>query len=156
MQRMSHPSPCLCIRIFFPPDIPGPRLDSPRVSRVEVSRVEMVIAGGPWKLEPPPLHPVPPPSLLRFDAGRVLLHWGISRNNNYHTNHATHMQSENVADSVDGSRPVARQTRRPRAARACDLCRVKKNKCNEEIPCSYCRSQSHPVAFSYVSLCELT
>lgn len=32
--------------------------------------------------------------------------------------------------------------RRPRAARACDLCRMKKNKCDESYPCSYCKSRN--------------
>ncbi|PSR77317.1 hypothetical protein BD289DRAFT_377888 [Coniella lustricola] len=32
------------------------------------------------------------------------------------------------------------KARRPRAARACNLCRVKKNKCDELYPCTYCRS----------------
>ena len=66
------------------------------------------------------------------------------------------MQSVNAADSVDGSQPAARQTRRPRAARACDLCRAKKNKCNEEVPCSYCHSQSALFAFRRILLCRLT
>ncbi|OBR04053.1 C6 transcription factor [Colletotrichum higginsianum IMI 349063] len=33
------------------------------------------------------------------------------------------------------------KVRRPRAARACDLCRAKKNKCDELYPCTYCKSQ---------------
>lgn len=32
------------------------------------------------------------------------------------------------------------KVRRPRAARACNLCRLKKNKCDELYPCTYCRS----------------
>lgn len=32
--------------------------------------------------------------------------------------------------------------RRPRAARACDLCRAKKNKCDESYPCSYCKGRN--------------
>lgn len=35
------------------------------------------------------------------------------------------------------------KVRRPRAARACNLCRLKKNKCDELYPCTYCRSSSH-------------
>lgn len=34
------------------------------------------------------------------------------------------------------------KVRRPRAARACNLCRLKKNKCDELYPCTYCRSTS--------------
>lgn len=34
------------------------------------------------------------------------------------------------------------RTRRPRAARACDLCRAKKNKCDESYPCTYCRNRN--------------
>lgn len=33
------------------------------------------------------------------------------------------------------------KVRRPRAARACNLCRLKKNKCDELYPCTYCRSK---------------
>lgn len=36
------------------------------------------------------------------------------------------------------------KVRRPRAARACNLCRLKKNKCDELYPCTYCRSMSSP------------
>lgn len=36
------------------------------------------------------------------------------------------------------ARPHGQRARRPRAARACDACRVKKNKCDESYPCSYC------------------
>ncbi len=42
-----------------------------------------------------------------------------------------------------GHSPPAQNTghkvRRPRAARACDLCRIKKNKCDELYPCTYCK-----------------
>jgi hypothetical protein len=31
------------------------------------------------------------------------------------------------------------RARRPRATRACDTCRAKKNKCDESYPCSYCK-----------------
>lgn len=34
------------------------------------------------------------------------------------------------------------RARRPRAARACDICRAKKNKCDELFPCSYCRTRN--------------
>ncbi|KAK7419267.1 hypothetical protein QQX98_003419 [Neonectria punicea] len=34
------------------------------------------------------------------------------------------------------------KTRRPRAVLACELCRVKKNKCDELHPCSYCRQRN--------------
>lgn len=36
------------------------------------------------------------------------------------------------------------KVRRPRAARACNLCRLKKNKCDELYPCTYCRSEQSP------------
>lgn len=36
------------------------------------------------------------------------------------------------------------KVRRPRAARACNLCRLKKNKCDELYPCTYCRSEPSP------------
>lgn len=38
-------------------------------------------------------------------------------------------------------RSTGHKVRRPRAARACNLCRVKKNKCDELYPCTYCRSE---------------
>lgn len=38
-------------------------------------------------------------------------------------------------------RSNALRPRRPRAARACDLCRAKKNKCDESYPCSYCKNR---------------
>ncbi|KAH7159517.1 fungal-specific transcription factor domain-containing protein [Dactylonectria estremocensis] len=34
------------------------------------------------------------------------------------------------------------KTRRPRAVLACELCRIKKNKCDEANPCSYCRQRN--------------
>ena len=37
--------------------------------------------------------------------------------------------------------PSGVRARRPRAARACELCRSKKNKCDELLPCTYCKSQ---------------
>ncbi|RYC90210.1 hypothetical protein BFJ63_vAg6920 [Fusarium oxysporum f. sp. narcissi] len=40
------------------------------------------------------------------------------------------------------NRPAAQRPRRPRAARACDLCRSKKYKCDESYPCSYCQSRN--------------
>ncbi|OAG12437.1 uncharacterized protein CC84DRAFT_123194 [Paraphaeosphaeria sporulosa] len=39
------------------------------------------------------------------------------------------------------SRSNGQRPRRPRAARACDLCRAKKNKCDESYPCSYCKNR---------------
>ena len=133
------------------PDIPRPRLDSLRVCRVEI----MIDPG-----QPPPLHLSLHPACSARMQGACCCCVGFPetpRNTTTHPNHfATHMQSENAADSVDGSRPTVRQTRRPRAARACDLCRVKKNKCNEEIPCSYCRSQSLMLIVFHISLCQLT
>ncbi|KAM9877728.1 C6 transcription factor [Verticillium dahliae] len=49
---------------------------------------------------------------------------------------------------MDDQVPKARVTRaavhkacRPRAARACDACRTKKNKCDELYPCTYCKNR---------------
>lgn len=44
------------------------------------------------------------------------------------------------------------KVRRPRAARACNLCRLKKNKCDELYPCTYCRSTS--ILRNMVSRCK--
>jgi hypothetical protein len=42
------------------------------------------------------------------------------------------------------SQNTRHKVRRPRAARACDLCRAKKNKCDELYPCTYCKGKSAP------------
>lgn len=39
-------------------------------------------------------------------------------------------------------KPDVAKARRPRAARACELCRLKKNKCDELVPCTYCRNRN--------------
>ncbi|KAH6683609.1 hypothetical protein F5X68DRAFT_171820 [Plectosphaerella plurivora] len=39
------------------------------------------------------------------------------------------------------TRASAHKARRPRAARACDACRLKKNKCDELLPCTFCRNR---------------
>jgi hypothetical protein len=75
--------------------------------------------------------------------------------NNLHTGHricllyaeitSLHSSSPYMNPNT-ASRTVPRgngqRTRRPRAARACDLCRAKKNKCDESYPCSYCKSRN--------------
>ncbi|EUC40259.1 hypothetical protein COCMIDRAFT_41389 [Bipolaris oryzae ATCC 44560] len=45
---------------------------------------------------------------------------------------------------ANGRNPTqtSHRTRRPRAARACDLCRAKKNKCDESYPCTYCKNRN--------------
>jgi hypothetical protein len=48
---------------------------------------------------------------------------------------------EVTTSSRNAPRSQGQRARRPRAARACDLCRSKKNKCDESYPCSYCRSR---------------
>lgn len=60
---------------------------------------------------------------------------------------------------MDDQVPKARVTRaavhkacRPRAARACDACRTKKNKCDELYPCTYCKSWSPFVSSPAISL----
>ncbi|KAJ5103683.1 hypothetical protein N7532_004212 [Penicillium argentinense] len=42
--------------------------------------------------------------------------------------------------SVD--EPAPKRVKRPRAAQACDRCRTKKYKCDEQYPCSHCK-KSH-------------
>ena len=63
--------------------------------------------------------------------------------------------------SIDRSRPsqvpqlstmadaeqADRKRKRPRAARACDLCRTKKYRCDESEPCSHCRKQNLPCRY---------
>ncbi|KAI8183021.1 putative transcriptional regulatory protein [Colletotrichum sp. SAR 10_86] len=47
-------------------------------------------------------------------------------------------------DSAEAQRTTQNsgiKVRRPRAARACDLCRAKKNKCDELYPCTYCKNR---------------
>ncbi|KAM0536579.1 hypothetical protein ACHAPP_002720 [Verticillium nonalfalfae] len=39
------------------------------------------------------------------------------------------------------TRAAVHKARRPRAARACDACRTKKNKCDELYPCTYCKNR---------------
>ncbi|CAG8246300.1 unnamed protein product [Penicillium salamii] len=46
------------------------------------------------------------------------------------------MQNQPLA-SVDT--PVAKRAKRPRAAQACDRCRLKKYKCDEQYPCLHCK-----------------
>ncbi|CAG8024443.1 unnamed protein product [Penicillium salamii] len=48
------------------------------------------------------------------------------------------MQNQPLA-SVDT--PVAKRAKRPRAAQACDRCRLKKYKCDEQYPCLHCKSK---------------
>lgn len=39
-----------------------------------------------------------------------------------------------------GDDAVQSKSKRPRAAQACERCRVKKYKCNESYPCAHCES----------------
>lgn len=47
-----------------------------------------------------------------------------------------HGQTRTAADD-----PVTPRAKRPRAAQACDRCRLKKYKCDELYPCSHCKSK---------------
>ncbi|OLN96829.1 putative transcriptional regulatory protein YJL206C-like protein 1 [Colletotrichum chlorophyti] len=47
---------------------------------------------------------------------------------------------DSAADTQRTTQNSGIKVRRPRAARACDLCRAKKNKCDELYPCTYCKS----------------
>lgn len=40
-----------------------------------------------------------------------------------------------------GDEAVQPKQKRPRAAQACDRCRVKKYKCDESYPCLHCKSE---------------
>ncbi|KAJ5925646.1 hypothetical protein N7454_008285, partial [Penicillium verhagenii] len=40
-----------------------------------------------------------------------------------------------------GEDPAPKRAKRPRAAQACDRCRTKKYKCDEQYPCAHCRSE---------------
>ena len=50
-----------------------------------------------------------------------------------------------MAESSDAA--LDRKRKRPRAARACDLCRSKKYKCDELEPCTQCRKQNIPCKY---------
>jgi len=50
-----------------------------------------------------------------------------------------------MAESSDAA--LDRKRKRPRAARACDLCRSKKYKCDEQEPCTQCRKQNIPCIY---------
>lgn len=50
-----------------------------------------------------------------------------------------------MAESSDAA--ADRKRKRPRAARACDLCRSKKYKCDEQEPCTQCRKQNIPCKY---------
>lgn len=41
-----------------------------------------------------------------------------------------------------GDDAVQSKPKRPRAAQACERCRVKKYKCDESYPCAHCKSMS--------------
>ncbi|KAJ5566162.1 hypothetical protein N7535_007800 [Penicillium sp. DV-2018c] len=47
------------------------------------------------------------------------------------------LRSEN--DRPAAIEPAAKRTKRPRAAQACDRCRLKKYKCDEQYPCLHCK-----------------
>ncbi|KAJ5683992.1 uncharacterized protein N7477_000337 [Penicillium maclennaniae] len=46
-------------------------------------------------------------------------------------------QSPSLQPAAD--EPAPKRTKRPRAAQACDRCRTKKYKCDEQYPCAHCR-----------------
>ncbi|TDZ32422.1 Zinc finger protein grt1 [Colletotrichum spinosum] len=48
---------------------------------------------------------------------------------------------DNAAEAQRTTQNSGIKVRRPRAARACDLCRAKKNKCDELYPCTYCKNR---------------
>ncbi|KAF4426060.1 hypothetical protein F53441_14156 [Fusarium austroafricanum] len=52
------------------------------------------------------------------------------------------MDEATDSHGAQATKPSSRPPRRPPAARACDLCRSKKYKCDESYPCSYCQSRN--------------
>lgn len=46
---------------------------------------------------------------------------------------------QNPLVSID--EPAPKRAKRPRAAQACDRCRTKKYKCDEQYPCAHCKSE---------------
>lgn len=63
----------------------------------------------------------------------------------YHCNclclNRTSVHLSNIRLMEPAARASNQRLRRPRAARACDICRAKKNKCDESYPCSYCKNR---------------
>ncbi|PKS06012.1 hypothetical protein jhhlp_007846 [Lomentospora prolificans] len=57
-------------------------------------------------------------------------------------------QSGSGAGAAGVQQKPGYKARRPRAARACELCRAKKNKCDEQYPCSYCRTKNVECVYS--------
>lgn len=50
---------------------------------------------------------------------------------------------QSTSSNLDESTP--KRAKRPRAAQACDRCRLKKYKCDEQYPCSHCKSTESPI-----------
>ncbi|KAJ5174675.1 uncharacterized protein N7482_000552 [Penicillium canariense] len=53
------------------------------------------------------------------------------------------MQTHQSTPPLAADEPASKRTKRPRAAQACDRCRTKKYKCDEQYPCSHCKSGAH-------------
>ncbi|KAE8396212.1 fungal-specific transcription factor domain-containing protein [Aspergillus alliaceus] len=59
--------------------------------------------------------------------------------------HRQTQRSPSTRTSVDESVPP--RAKRPRAAQACDRCRLKKYKCDESYPCSHCKKSDIPCVY---------
>lgn len=56
-------------------------------------------------------------------------------------NHVWIMQTHQSTPAFAADGPAPKPAKRPRAAQACDRCRKKKYKCDEQYPCSHCKSR---------------
>lgn len=48
-----------------------------------------------------------------------------------------------TVNSASVEQPPSKRQKRPRAIQACELCRLKKTRCDETHPCSYCVGMFH-------------
>lgn len=51
------------------------------------------------------------------------------------------LPTNGAATMTEGENSPPRKLKRPRAAQACERCRLKKYKCDESIPCFHCKSK---------------
>lgn len=79
--------------------------------------------------------------LFDFDPS-MTCHRALQTPKNNHSRRISRMDQSEAPAARRTQKSPNQRVRRPRAARACDLCRVKKNKCDELYPCGYCKGRS--------------